>query len=152
MLRIGGELPLDLVAQRLAVWPRYLVAAPEYLRRKGRPRQPKDLSRHDYVRYAGRDDTVELNGPRGSLSLSMTSRYRVNSAVAMLEAVRDGAGIAFQPSWMVNELLAQGALVRVLAQWAGPAQTAHLVYPPRRRQPMRVQAMLEFLLATVPRF
>jgi DNA-binding transcriptional LysR family regulator len=39
-IRIGGVLPPDLVARQLAVWPRYLVASPEYVRRKGRPRGP----------------------------------------------------------------------------------------------------------------
>jgi DNA-binding transcriptional LysR family regulator len=152
MLRIGGALPPDLVAQRLAEWPRYLVASPAYVQRKGRPRQPRDLPRHEYLRYAGRDDLVELSGPEGGTTVAVASRYRVNSAVAMLEAVLGGAGVALQPCWMVDEHLRQGRLVRLLPKWTGPAQVAHLVYAPRRRQPARVQGVMDFLLERVGRW
>ncbi|MDB5243923.1 MAG: LysR family transcriptional regulator, partial [Spirosoma sp.] len=148
-LRISGTLPPDLVAHPLAVWPRYFVASPDYVERKGKPRQPADMVTHDYLRYAGNDDAVVLNGPAGAVTLSVPTRYRVNSAVAMLEAVRSGAGVALQPSWMVDALLKEKKLVRLLPQWTGPSQTAHLVYAPRRRQPIRVKLMTEFLLAHV---
>ena len=152
-VRIGGALPSDLVAKPLAVWPRLLVASPEYLQRKGQPRRPQDLARHDYLRYAGQGDAVTLGSSRGgSTTVALAARYRVNSAIAMLEAVKTGAGIALQPSWMVAELLRKGTLVRLLPQWTGPSQTAHLVHAPRRKQPMRVQAMMDFLLASVAKW
>lgn len=150
MVRIGQPLPQELVARELATWPRYIVASPEYLQRHGRPRRLEDLARHPFLRYPlGADDTVQLTGPRGTLEVPVTTRYRLNSAVALLDAVRQGAGIAFQPCWMVNELLRRKELVRLLPQWSGPSQTVYLVYPPRRRQPMRVQVMLDALAATI---
>lgn len=148
-VRIGGSLPPDLVARPLAVWPRYLVASPDYLRRKGRPRRPQDLEGHDYLRYAGGDEVIALRGRAGSVTVEPASRYRVNSAIALLEAVRDGAGIALQPCWMVDGLLREGRLVRLLPQWTGPAQTAHIVHAPRRRLPMRVQVVMEALVAAL---
>jgi DNA-binding transcriptional LysR family regulator len=120
--------------------------------RKGRPRRPGDLAKHDYLRYAGRDDEVALGGKAGSVTVAVPARYRVNSAVAMLEAARAGAGIALEPCWMVDAALRDGSLVRLLPQWTGPAQTVHLLHAPRRRQPMRVQAMLDVLAAAVPRW
>lgn len=148
-IRIGGVLPADLVARQLAVWPRYLVASPDYVRRKGRPRKPQELAGHDYLRYAGRDDAVHLSSRDGSVVLDLASRYRVNSAIALLDAVKCGAGIALHPCWMVDEALRQGRLVRLLPGWTGPAQTAHIVHAPRRRLPMRVQAVMEYLVAAV---
>ena len=148
-IRIGGVLPADLVARQLAVWPRYLVASPEYVQRKGRPRRPQDLAGHDYLRYAGRDDAVHLSGRDGSVVLDLASRYRVNSAIALLDAVHSGAGIALHPCWMVDEALRQGRLVRLLPRWTGPAQTAHILHAPRQRLPMRVQAVMEHLVAAV---
>jgi len=148
-LRIGGVLPSDLVAQQLAVWPRYFVASPDYVRRKGRPRQPGDLLRHEYLRYAGRDDTLVLNGRKDTVTLALASRYRVNSAVGLLEAVLGGAGLALHPCWMVDGLIREGKLVRLLPQWTGPAQVPHLLYAPRRKLPVRVQAMIEFIGAAV---
>lgn len=148
-IRIGGVLPADLVARPLAVWPRYLVASPEYVRRKGRPRGPQDLAAHDYLRYAGGDDPVQLGSRDGSIALDLPSRYRVNSAIALLDAVQAGAGIALQPCWLVDEALREGQLIRLLPRWTGPAQTAHIVHAPRRRLPMRVQAVMEYVEAAV---
>jgi len=148
-IRIGGVLPADLVARQLAVWPRYLVASPDYLRRKGRPRRPQDLAGHDHLRYASRDEAIHLRGRDSSAVVELASRYRVNSAIALLDAARSGAGIALQPCWMVDQLLRQGTLVRVLPQWTGPAQTAHIVHAPRRRLPMRVQAVMDHIAGAV---
>lgn len=145
-VRIGGALPPDLVARELAVWPRYIVASPEYVKRHGQPKALTDLAAHRFLRYPmWTDDTVTLTGPGGAVDVTLATRYRINHAVALLDAVRAGAGIAFQPCWMVKELLAQGALLRLLPQWGGPAQTAYLVYPRRRRQPMRVQLLMDAL-------
>lgn len=148
-IRIGGVLPGDLVARPLAVWPRYLVASPGYVRRKGRPQRPQQLAAHDYLRYAGGDDPVHLGSRDGNVVLDLPSRYRVNSAIALLNAVHAGAGIALQPCWMVDDALRRGDLVRLLPRWTGPAQTAHIVHAPRRRLPMRVQAVMEHLEAAV---
>lgn len=148
-IRIGGVLPADLVARQLAVWPRYLVASPEYVRRKGQPQRPGDLVAHDYLRYAARDDVLHLSSRDDSAVLELASRYRVNSAIALLDAVHSGAGISLQPCWMVDEALRQGKLVRLLPAWTGPAQTAHIVHAPRRRLPMRVQAVMDYLVGAV---
>lgn len=149
-VRIGDVLPQDLVAVRLAEWPRYLVASPAYVKRHGAPRKPEDLAEHEYLRYAraGGDDLV-LTGPGRSITLPLRSRYRVNHAAALLDAVQRGVGVVLEPCWMVNPLLRQGKLVRLLPAWTGPSQIAHLVHAPRRRQPMRVQAMIDFMREAV---
>lgn len=149
-VRIGSTLPQDLVARQLAVWPRYIVASPAYVERHGRPRKVEDLARHGFLRYPlGEEDSATLDGPDGSVTIALNTRYRINSAVALLDAVKAGAGIAFQPSWMVNDLLQRKELVRLLPRWTGPAQTVYLVYPPRRRQPMRVRVVLDLLAAEI---
>jgi len=149
-VRIGGAPPPDLVARELATWPRYIVASPDYVKRHGRPREPTDLARHRFLRYPlWSDEAVPLSGADGAVELSIHSRYRVNHAVALLNAVREGAGIAFQPCWMVDDLLRRKELVRLLPRWEGPAQTVYLVYPQRRRQPMRVQVMMDLLVREI---
>jgi DNA-binding transcriptional LysR family regulator len=149
-VRIGGPLPQDLVARELAVWPRFIVASPDYVKRHGRPRRLQDLASHRFLRYPlWSDEAVPMSGPQGRVTMPIASRYRINNAVALLDAVRQGAGIAFQPCWMVNELLKRKELVRLLPQWTGPAQTAYLVYPPRRRHPARVQVVLDLLMREI---
>ena len=148
-LRVGGALPPDLVARHLGTWPRVLVASPGYIAARGRPRKPQDLLAHDYLRYAPGDDGVLLQGPEGSVTVPVRSRYRVNNAVALLDSVLGGAGISLQPTWMVADLLEQGRLVRLLGRHTGPAQEVHLLYAPRRHQPLRVRVLVDFLAERV---
>lgn len=148
-LRLGGPLPPNLVARDLGRWPRWLVAAPAYLRAHGRPRLPQDLLRHQYLRYAAGDgeEGLSLRDQRNgrALDLPLRSRYRLNSAVAMLDCVLQGAGLSLQPAWMVAELVKGGQLQRVLPHFCGPAQHAHLLYAPRRQQPLRVGLLVDLL-------
>jgi DNA-binding transcriptional LysR family regulator len=148
-LRVGGTLPPDLVARHLGTWPRVLVASPSYIAARGKPRKPQDLPAHDYLRYAAGDDGVLLQGPDGPVTVPVRSRYRVNNAVALLDSVLGGAGISLQPTWMVADLLEQGRLVRVLGRHTGPAQEVHLLYAPRRHQPLRVRVLVDFLAERV---
>lgn len=148
-LRVGGALPPDLVARHLGTWPRVLVASPDYIAARGKPRKPQDLLAHDYLRYAAGDDGVLLQGPDGPVTVPVRSRYRVNNAVALLDSVLGGAGISLQPTWMVADLLEQGRLVRVLGRHTGPAQEVHLLYAPRRHQPLRVRVLVDFLAERV---
>ncbi|SDX87006.1 DNA-binding transcriptional regulator, LysR family [Variovorax sp. YR634] len=148
-LRVGGALPPDLVARHLGTWPRVLVASPDYIAARGKPRKPQDLLAHDYLRYAAGDDGVLLQGPDGPVTVPVRSRYRVNNAVALLDSVLGGAGISLQPTWMVADLLEQGRLVRLLGRHTGPAQEVHLLYAPRRHQPLRVRVLVDFLAERV---
>jgi DNA-binding transcriptional LysR family regulator len=126
-----------------------LVASPDYIAARGKPRKPQDLLAHDYLRYAAGDDGVLLQGPDGPVTVPVRSRYRVNNAVALLDSVLGGAGISLQPTWMVADLLADGRLVRVLGRHTGPAQEVHLLYAPRRHQPLRVRVLVDFLAERV---
>jgi DNA-binding transcriptional LysR family regulator len=149
-VRIGGVLPPDLVARALATWPRYIVASPGYVARHGRPETLEDLARHSFLRYPGwTDDVVTLSSAAGQVDLPVATRYRVNHAMALLDAVRAGAGIAFQPCWMVKDLIQRQALVHLLPDWSGPAQNAYLVHPRRRRLPMRVQLVKDLLTEAI---
>ncbi|MGE8319463.1 MAG: LysR substrate-binding domain-containing protein [Comamonas sp.] len=150
-LRLGGTLPQNLVGRHLATWPRVLVASPAYAAARGLPATPGQLLEHDYLSYAAGGDGLLLQGPDGLAAVPTQSRYRVNNAVALFDSVRDGAGISLQPTWMVAESLAQGQLVRVLPHHTGPAQQAHLLYAPRRHQPLRVRVLVDFLSEQIAR-
>ncbi|WP_265919981.1 LysR family transcriptional regulator [Cupriavidus nantongensis] len=156
-VRLGATLPPHVVARRIAVSQRLLVASPDYLARHPRIRQPADLARHQILRFtwlASGDDIV-LDGPGGQVLVSAPCRYRVNNSLAMRESFLAGTGFGMTPAWLVQDLLDSGALRRVLPRWQGPAQEAFLVCPTRRYQPAPVRVLLEFLaseIAALPGF
>ena len=64
-----------------------------------------------------------------------------NGTVQMLNAALAGFGLAYLPEDLVQPHIADGRLVRVLADWCPPFPGYHLYYP-SRRQPSPAFALL----------
>jgi DNA-binding transcriptional LysR family regulator len=146
-LRQGRELPPDAVARVAGVSPRHLVASPSYLRLRGEPRQPQELARFDYIRFAwlADGDVLTLHSGDRVESVVARGRFRVNHALAIRDSLAAGGGIGLCPLWLVQDLLDSGALVRVLPEWEGQPQALHLLSPSRRYQPLRARLLLDHL-------
>jgi DNA-binding transcriptional LysR family regulator len=143
--RLGGTLPPDAIGRHLATVPRFLVAAPAYLARRGEPAVPDDLSTHDVVRFAWTPgNTVELFRGEEQARVPTSSRFRVNNALAIREALVLGSGIGVCPDWLVRDLLDSGELVRVLEEWAARPQDLTLLTPSRQYQPLRTRLFIDF--------
>ena len=146
-IRLGGALPASAVARDLATSERFFVASPDYLAQHGAIEHIDDLQRHEFIRFAWLESgaTVEVAGPDGSRHVALRGRYSINSALSIRQSVCDGWGIAMTPAWLVQDLLDDGKLVRILPRWQAAAQTLRLVYPSRRYQPMRARAFMDYL-------
>ncbi len=66
----------------------------------------------------------------------------------LLAAALAGLGIAGLPSFVVDEALRDGRLVRVLPQWRGVTLTLYAAMPTRKHVPARTRAFVDFLLAS----
>lgn len=146
-VRLGRELPPNVIARRVGASQRMLVAAPSYLKAHGTPRTPEEVAAHEYIRFAwaSSGDALELTDGTRSVTVATQGRYRVNNALAIRDTLAAGGGIGLCPEWLVQDLLAQRKLRRVLRHWQGSAQELHLLYPSRRYLPHRVRLMLDFL-------
>lgn len=143
--RLGGTLPPEAIGRHLATVPRFLVAAPMYLARRGVPSVPDDLPAHDVVRFAWTPgNTVELFRGEERARVPTSSRFRVNNALAIREALVLGGGIGVCPDWLVRDLLDGGELVRVLDGWTARPQDLTLLYPSRQFQPLRTRLFIDF--------
>jgi DNA-binding transcriptional LysR family regulator len=112
----------SLVARRLCEMPRYLVGAPAYLDKHGRPKHPLHLAQHRCIIYShsmtaetwrftkdGRPATVRPSGP-----------LRVNNGDAMMPALIAGCGLGILPEFILRDALATGRLERLLPDWSIP--------------------------------
>lgn len=146
-LRFTNEVEAGLVARPLNKIRSLLVAAPGYLAEHGIPAVPQDLARHRYLAHAnvnhkawrffrnGEETVLELTGP-----------FSVNDSNALLNCVLAGGGIAMLPKYMLNEHLQNGRLKAVLTDWQLPVYSLYALYLTRRRQPLAVRALLDFLI------
>ncbi|ANN67939.1 LysR family transcriptional regulator [Bordetella bronchialis] len=149
-LRISNLVDSTLLARRLCTVRILLVGAPAYFERAGRPRHPRDLAQHTALQYMyARNGTSWRfrHDKHGEFSQAMPVHLNVNNAEALAPALRAGLGLALQPEFLAWEDIHSGALQTAMDDWQVESIALHIVTPPGRRRPARVQALIEYLAA-----
>ena len=147
-LRIADMPDSSLRARRLGDVKLHVIASPSYLAERGRPTHPSDLGAHDCLCYsnAPTPDVWRFSGPgQQNVVIQVRARITVNSGDAMLPALKAGIGIARLPDFIVSDGLASGELEEVLVDWRPTPLGLHLVTPPSRLRPARVEALLDYI-------
>ena len=144
-VRIGPLARSGLIARRVGHVRRVLSASPDYLARRGRPRTPKDLLKHDIVHNWTRPSPVEwrFRSSGRDRVVRPTPRLMTTEVDALLVALRAGRGIGRTISYQVADDWASGALVRLLREFEGPPLPVHLVVPSARHMPRSIRAFLD---------
>jgi DNA-binding transcriptional LysR family regulator len=144
-VRIGPLAQAGLVARRVGQVRLVVAASPDYLARRGRPRTPRDLMKHDIVVNRNRPSTVEWrfrSAGREQVVRPMP-RLMTTEVEALLDALKAGRGIGRIVSYQAADDFASGALVRLLREFEPPALPIHLVVPTARQMPRSVRAFLD---------
>jgi DNA-binding transcriptional LysR family regulator len=148
-LRIAALADSSLRAQCLCAIRILLVGSPDYLQRQGRPTHPKDLEAHRALSYVNSHvaDAWCFKHPRhGDFSIAMRApKLRVNNAEALTPVLLAGLGLALQPEFLVWRELKSGALETVLPERSPSPIGMHIVTPPHRARPKRVQLLIDYL-------
>ncbi|GAB1576646.1 LysR substrate-binding domain-containing protein [Bordetella petrii] len=147
-LRISTLADSSLLARRLCTVRILLVGAPAYFERHGRPRHPRELAEHRALQYA-----YSRHGPswrfrhlrHGEFTQSMEAALRVNNAEALGHALLAGLGLALQPEFLAWPDIQAGRLETVMEDWQVEPIALHILTPPGRRRPARVQAFIDYL-------
>ena len=94
----------------------------------------------DGVRY-------EIFGAGGGAELAAELDVPLLAQLPLVPALRAGLGLALQPEFLVWEDLRAGRVQPTLDDWQVPPIALHIVTPPGRAKPARVQALIEYLAA-----
>ena len=146
-IRIGKLADSSLIARRLAPARVVACAAPEYLKRAGIPKHPRDLQSHSCVLDTN-FRTVE-NWPfqeKGQpVHVKVNGRFRANNALAVREMVLAAQGIALCPSYVVDDDLQTSRLHVVLEDYEVFDYGIYAVYPHNRHLAAKVRSFVDFL-------
>lgn len=149
-IRLGNRVNRDMIAVRVSdPVRRALVAAPAYLAQHPAPETPRDLLRHNAIRFRLPGGgfipwRFEENGK--SFEVAPEGSLVVNEPEMAVRAAVDGVGVLYAARQYVDEAMTAGRLMPMLEAWV-PTETDgfFLYYPSRRHVPAPLQALINFL-------
>lgn len=146
-IRVGRLPDSSLVAQRLGTTQWVLCASPDYLKRRGRPLGPDDLSHHDCIAFEGLQParTWPLGQGASARIVGIRPRFSGNTADAVIEAAEAGIGIARLLSYQAAEPIRRGSLVPVLQDYMPAPMDVHLVHTGPALLPLKLRVFLDFV-------
>jgi DNA-binding transcriptional LysR family regulator len=138
----------SVVVRRLTSWRHILCCAPSYLDRNSPPCQLADLARHNCLRYAYYrfGDEWRFDGPDGGVASVRVAGNVVSSNAELLRQLAlDGHGIFLAPSFLMQDEISAGKLVRLLPAYRPVALSIEASYPHRHHLSSKVRAFIELL-------
>src|SRR5205807_3794996 len=148
-IRIGVAGSGNIVARKLGETRLVPCASPGYIRAHGAPQAPEELEKHNCFTYeyvtprnlwrfrdaSGHERAVRV---RGSL--------HSNNGDLLAEAAARGAGIVFEPAFIVGRDVRTGRLVPLLQDFVPLPVPIYAVYPSRKHLSAKVRLFVDFLV------
>ena len=154
-IRVGESDDSTLVGRSLMQTRWVTVAAPAYLARHGTPRRPRDLERHNCVKFRSPrgvevEWTFAADGAAGAspeaARIKTAGNLDMDQGELLLEAAAAGVGICQALDFMVEDAIRAGRLVEVLHDFAAEGPRIHALCLPGQRTSPRIRAFLDFLV------
>ncbi len=151
-IRVGRRLEKDMIAVRLTPDVKMVaVASPDYLKRRGVPHAPEDLHGHACINWRlqvdGRTALWEFEKKGRRMEVAADGPLVTNHSDVGVAAALQGLGIAYAfDRERVDEHLAQGQLVQVLADWSITRSGLFLYFSNRRHQTAVLGAFIDCML------
>jgi DNA-binding transcriptional LysR family regulator len=148
-VRIGPPGAQNLVARKLGETRVMPCASPEYLKRRGTPRTPEDLTAHNCFtyEYVTPHNLWRFRDPSGAeRSVRVSGSLHSNNGDILAEVAAQGAGIVFEPAFIVGPEIRNGRLVPLLQDFTPLPVPIYAVYPSRKHLSAKVRVFVDFLL------
>src|SRR5437763_11425690 len=150
-IRVGAPGADNLVARKLGETRLVPCASPQYLAKHGAPKTPEDLAEHDCFTY-------EYVSPRqvwrfrdragAERSVRVSGGLHSNNGDLLAEVAARGAGIVFEPAFIVGPEVRAGRLVPLLQDFEPAPLPIYAVYPSRKHLSAKVRVFVDFLVTS----
>jgi len=140
--------PSELGMRKLGDSEVALVGSPALLNLRGRPKHPRELENYPTVAMTSAGDKYSWlfrEADCTPIHATHTPRLMTDSFDSLRDAARSGIGVAYLPTYIVQEDLERGVLERVLPEFSLEPGLVHVVFPSRRGMVPAVRALLDAL-------
>ncbi|MBN9203998.1 LysR family transcriptional regulator [Methylibium petroleiphilum] len=148
----GGELiDQSLVARRVGELQFLAAASPDYLKRHGLPRHPRELESgaHAVIGFfsarTGRQYPFDFHKDGERIEISGRYVLSVNDSNAYVAAGLAGLGVVQAATFMLQTHISRGELEPVLADWCSEPVPIHVVYPPNRHLSAKLRVFVDWV-------
>lgn len=147
-IRAGVLADSSWIAHKLGGAPLQLLASPAYLRARGTPSRPEELTEHDCLIFGTQPRAVwPFGGGRRARSVSVRGRMASNNFLVLRDAAIAGLGICRIPGFLAVEAARRRRLVTLLDEHVHDPTPLHVVYPSARHVSPKVRAFVDFVRA-----
>jgi len=148
-LRMGELEDSTLIARLLMPCNFHVCATSDYLKRRGTPIHPNDLSTHNCLIYSQspKSDTWSFkDGSDKNLNIKVQGNLRSDAGNLLLNSALQGNGILIAPTYMVADELKKGRLVPVLDDYLHLSTGLYAVYPYSKLISSKVRVFVDHLV------
>lgn len=148
VIHIGSISDSSWTAQVLASNERWLCASPLYLKEHGTPIAPEDLAAHRCICIRENDEHAtywHLRMDNESRAVRIFASMLSNDGAVARRWAEQDLGLVLRSQWDVVDSIAQGSLIRVMADWEFEIAPILLLIPTRKNRSRKIQALTSFL-------
>ena len=150
-VRFGEPEPSSLIIRKLLDTRVVTCASRAYLARRGQPKTPQELVKHECILYrdpqTGRPFEWLFQRGKKRISVRVSGRFTVNESATQLAACAAGQGIA-QPLELELARQPDLDLVVLFPSWSDERFPLFVFYPSRSLPPARVRSFVDFIVAS----
>lgn len=154
-VRVGNLADSRLISRPLAPHRICTFASPDYLAKRGMPRNIDDLVNHDCVNFRYQSSGQALRWPFqvGDRLVEITpdAHMTIDVSDAVAAVLSAGGGIGISPTYVAAPFVKRGELVPVFPEHAVDRFVITALWPESRRGSPNVKAFLEFLTELFPK-
>ncbi|WOH81270.1 LysR family transcriptional regulator [Bradyrhizobium sp. BEA-2-5] len=146
-VRLGHLPDSTLVARHVGRMRRIVVASAGYLKRRGEPKRPADLTAHDTIQFGAMTATPDWRFMEDGreVRITPTPRFTSNSSDAAIQYAEQDGGLTRVMAYQAAESLKARRLQIVLAEFEQPAVPIHVVYPTTRLLSAKVRTFIDIV-------
>jgi DNA-binding transcriptional LysR family regulator len=146
-VRIGHLPDSTLVARHVGEMRRIVVGSTEYLKARGEPKRPSDISAHDTIQFGAMTAAPDWRFVEEGEEVRVlpNPRFSSNSADAAIQYAEAGGGLTRVLAYQAAAALKAGRLKVVLAKFEQPPLPIHIVYPTSRLLSAKVRTFIDLV-------
>jgi len=148
-IRVGVAGSDNIVARKLGETRLVPCASPGYIQAHGAPQAPEELEEHNCFtyEYVTPRNLWRFRDPSGrERAVRVRGNLHSNNGDLLAEAAARGAGIVFEPAFIVGLDVRAGRLVPLLQDFVPLPVPIYAVYPSRKHLSAKVRLFVDFLV------